>query len=644
MIKHLEITVLFLVLCVTPWGAAEDWMPDSALRAAVREKLRIPEHAPLTPEYVQEHLRNLEAISKGITDLRGLEHATDLHALVLAQNKIRDLSPLSGLTELFYLNLGSNQISDIRPLAGLTRLEVLGLSDNRIEDLSPLTGLVNLKDLNINGNPIMQFRPFENSQVYFDDLLDVLRCEMPRLLVENRIEDRTYPSVFAFGNIINLRDEDEGVLYTYHDLHIAGLRFGMRWYETQTGERWIIGNSRGGQNARREMLARNPNMLLLSPVNLGADPGVHPQEWPYWLRDKNGDIIYEEGWNSYVMDITLPAVQDRAVQQVISIEKCGYDGIFLDLWNEKDILDRVAGRIPPDNEGIFRGVENEFEARMTILRRIREVVGDDFLILVNSNENKVPHSAPYVNGMFMETVSSPFYGYTHQQLSEIESTLLWGEQALRSPQINCLRGAGLPSEPLDSPKNQQWMRVFTTLSLTHSDGYVVYVTGIEFNYHTHEYEIWEGHSEVHARGAKHSHNQEHYWYPFYDAPLGYPVGGNENKGQLYENREGVFIREFTNGWAVYNRSGKAQLIELPEKVRGVASGVENKLWHTLPDLDGEIFLKRETGTSADVNGDGTVNVLDLVAVANAFGKHQPDINGDGVVNILDLVAIANAFE
>ena len=57
MIKHLEITVLFLVLCVIPWGAAEDWMPDSALRAAVREKLRIPEHAPLTPEYVQEHLR-----------------------------------------------------------------------------------------------------------------------------------------------------------------------------------------------------------------------------------------------------------------------------------------------------------------------------------------------------------------------------------------------------------------------------------------------------------------------------------------------------------------------------------------------------------------------------------------------------------
>ncbi len=45
----------------------------------------------------------------------------------------------------------------------------------------------------------------------------------------------------------------------------------------------------------------------------------------------------------------------------------------------------------------------------------------------------------------------------------------------------------------------------------------------------------------------------------------------------------------------------------------------------------------------DVNGDGIVNILDLVAVANAFGNMEPDLNGDGVVNIQDLVIVANAF-
>ena len=32
------------------------------------------------------------------------------------------------------------------------------------------------------------------------------------------------------------------------------------------------------------------------------------------------------------------------------------------------------------------------------------------------------------------------------------------------------------------------------------------------------------------------------------------------------------------------------------------------------------------------------------AVANAFGEAEPDLNGDGVVNIQDLVIVANAFE
>ena len=48
----------------------------------------------------------------------------------------------------------------------------------------------------------------------------------------------------------------------------------------------------------------------------------------------------------------------------------------------------------------------------------------------------------------------------------------------------------------------------------------------------------------------------------------------------------------------------------------------------------------------DVNGDGVVNIQDLVLVAGRFGQtgqNDADMNGDGVVNIFDLVTVAGAF-
>ncbi len=50
---------------------------------------------------------------------------------------------------------------------------------------------------------------------------------------------------------------------------------------------------------------------------------------------------------------------------------------------------------------------------------------------------------------------------------------------------------------------------------------------------------------------------------------------------------------------------------------------------------------------SDVNGDGTVNIQDLVLVANKFGESgedlPEDINRDGTVNIQDLVLVASKF-
>ena len=124
--------------------------------------------------------------------------------------------------------------------------------------------------------------------------------------------------------------------------------------------------------------------------------------------------------------------------------------------------------------------------------------------------------------------------------------------------------------------------------------------------------------------------------------MGRPVG---EKSQLYQDIDGLYIREYTNGWAVYNHSGETQEITLPEEAQGVASGLVNTE-HALPNLDGEIYLRAKPKNPADVNGDGVVNILDLTIIVLGFGTDnlEGDVNGDGVVNVFDLVIVAEEMQ
>ncbi|MDE0325772.1 MAG: leucine-rich repeat domain-containing protein [Candidatus Poribacteria bacterium] len=671
-------TLFLILLVITTWNLhlaeaqEEDWIPDPNLRDAVRETQDIPENVPLTVRDLQR-MTGLVVLSSDLSNLQGLEHAENLRFLHISDSKVSDLTPLKDLVSLKVLKLYENQISDIAPLAKLTNLEQLDLSSNKIRDISPLAGLVNLRmlylsgnqieditplsrlvglqRLDLEGNLIVDITPLENlvsleflsiygnavdeSQLLQLALPNIRICDVPRLPVKDRIEDREYPSVFAaWANIINLPTLSESERYAHHDLWWGNNNLGLEFAVTDNGTH-LVGNLREAKRRREELLAQNPNTVLLVTIPyylVRAD--AYPEDWVSWLRDADGNLIQDEGWWASLVDFTLPETQKWTLEHVQAVAGCGlFDGIFLDHWSEGR---RLRG---------YRTAEEEHLARDKILQGIRDAVGEDFLIMVNTNRDKIPRWAKYINGTFMETspgiTIAPHQGagYNQADLLEIEETLIWSEKNFREPRINGLEGWGLIKEPPDSPRNRQWMRLFTTMSLTLSNGYVLYNIGSGSFFHEH---YWYNSflPESHDKHS-HVHDHDHYWYAFWDADLGTLV---DEKGQLYENTEGLFIREFTNGWAVYNRSGKEQQIQFSEKVKGTASGLTATA-HTIPDLDGEIYLKAtEIRNPTDVNGDGTVNILDLVAVANAFGETDPDINGDGTVNILDLVAVANAFE
>ena len=131
---------------------------DTALETAVRDAFNLAPDDTIT-HLIMSQLTNLNASEKGITDLSGLEHASNLYSLFFGSNQIQTLTPLAGLTELRYLGLGGNQINDISPLAELTQLETLSAWGNQISDLTPLTGLTQLETLYVSSNQISSITP-----------------------------------------------------------------------------------------------------------------------------------------------------------------------------------------------------------------------------------------------------------------------------------------------------------------------------------------------------------------------------------------------------------------------------------------------------------------------------------------------------
>ena len=117
-------------------------IPDANLRAAIEAALGKVTGAPITVAEM-ETLNSLYAPSwewPDISDLTGLESATNLTYLHLSHHKLKDVSALSGLTNLETLLLGFNRIRDLSALRDLANLKTLSLRGNRNVELSTLAG------------------------------------------------------------------------------------------------------------------------------------------------------------------------------------------------------------------------------------------------------------------------------------------------------------------------------------------------------------------------------------------------------------------------------------------------------------------------------------------------------------------------
>lgn len=323
--------LLLFVFLVTSLAAANisDWMPDPALQAAI---------APSS----QADMQQFEALylqERGISDITGLEFATNLRILHIQRNPITDLSPLAGLTQLEELHFWHNQedktsgtsrgthldlsplsglinlkvlslegngIEDISALAGLHQLEVLGLGGNQITDVAPLAHLTQLRVLGIEGNNITDLSPLKAlTNIGSPDVCEIAPQGQP---IRYRIENRNFPSVGLQGwRLVDLNTGDwlwESDSEAFHaaaakyDIHYYKYNFELWWNPPPTEPYHGLVTQLSGDIEYAMLLSQqyynhNPYILFLPEIRLHnhLEFGAYPPGSDFWLKNDEGDEV-----------------------------------------------------------------------------------------------------------------------------------------------------------------------------------------------------------------------------------------------------------------------------------------------------------------------------------------------------------------
>ena len=177
---------LEVISATTPNTAAVN-IPDANLRAKIETALGKTSGDPISAAEMAT-LTSLSAQDASISDLTGLETATNLTELQLWDNEISNISAVAGLTNLTKLYLWGNAITDISHVAALTNLTDLRLGENSIANVSAVAALTNLTHLYLRENSVS----------------DIAAVAGLTNLTELRIGDNTISSITAVANLTNL--------------------------------------------------------------------------------------------------------------------------------------------------------------------------------------------------------------------------------------------------------------------------------------------------------------------------------------------------------------------------------------------------------------------------------------------------------
>jgi hypothetical protein len=417
-------------------------------------------------------------------------------------------------------------------------------------------------DFRASGNE--QTQPVSLVHTVLDDPADRLEfpaLEFPQLHdLKSRIDSARYPRIGqSWSPAENVGDESAEINIARHGLYFAGAgAFQFRWKKKSDGGESSELEPESVEKAKKKralILEKNPNIVLLSEIRYyDALPGTHPAASPFWQHDPDGDRLVNSEYGQYnKLDFANLDLQTHVARQARAVVASGaVDGIMLDWWSGRN--------------------EKEQRAKLQVLRKVRQALGPNAVIIINTNEFVMPFEmTDLVNGYFMECYKTGLV-QTEDDINEewrqIQKTLAYSEQYAREPHVNLVETWWNRKGTLHRDDVVR-MRATTTLVMTQSNSYALF-------------------ADPNQNGVTQGH--EHNWYSFWDANVGPPVSGGQARD------DGSYFRAFERATVVSNATGnQSTTIKFDHRMKRVSDDLvlETGQEATIGAHDGEIFLNWE---------------------------------------------------
>jgi len=374
--------------------------------------------------------------------------------------------------------------------------------------------------------------------------------------VADRIASRSFPSVYeAWGDAENLAGAAgpaskiaEAAAAQRDLVFVTFNALGLRPATPRTALS-VSFNPKSVETARARrarIQALNPHFIALASISYRNVRGDWlPEDSPFWLRDAAGERVHTGSamrGNQFFLDYRKPETQAAIAAHCKALIATGvFDGCMFDWWNENLADD------PIDPNGEFR---------TQLIAKVRAAVGESAILVGNTNQNRPTKSGRYLNGLFMEGFGAPYFLSWRTAAADFA----WAATHLHKPTFTLLEGRPTAAQPRGDLAR---IREVTTLSLTMSNGYVLYADRNPGNIDL---------------------TQD--WYPFWSARLGRP-----KEPPRHPNGATAVRREFEHGSAVFNPpEGAPAEVKFKEERISAASGKRARAFTVAP-RDGDMFLR-----------------------------------------------------